>query len=86
MKRVFKMVAVMLLISTSAHAGLWEKMTTLGQPTIKPESEYLVEASGWNLRVYEWTPPENRNIRCFFAAGEQKGGAACYPVGEKAQQ
>jgi len=57
------------LLSLSAQAGLWEKMTTMGTTTVKPSSEYLIETAGWNIRVYEWIPADNPNARCMFAAG-----------------
>ncbi|MCH9645263.1 MAG: hypothetical protein K0U08_01250 [Proteobacteria bacterium] len=80
MKTKFTILALTLLASLSVQAGLWEKMTTMGAPTIKPSSEYLVETAGWNIRVYEWIPADNPNTRCMFAAGSQKGGVACYSI------
>jgi hypothetical protein len=71
---------ITLLLSVSAQAGLWEKMTTMGIETVKPSSEYLIETAGWNIRVYEWIPADNPNTRCMFAAGSQKGGVACYSI------
>ncbi len=70
------------LLSISAQAGLWEKMTTMGAETVKPSSEYLIETAGWNIRVYEWIPADNPNVRCMFAAGSQKGGVACYSIND----
>ncbi len=70
------------LLSVSAQAGLWEKMTTMGATTVKPSSEYLIETAGWNIRVYEWIPADNPNARCMFAAGSQKGGVACYSIND----
>ncbi|MDC9727365.1 MAG: hypothetical protein PSN35_05990 [Candidatus Thioglobus sp.] len=69
-------------LSISAQAGLWEKMTTMGAQTVKPSSEYLIETAGWNIRVYEWIPADNPNVRCMFAAGSQKGGVACYSIND----
>ena len=71
-----------LVLSVSAQAGLWEKVTTMGAQTVKPSSEYLIETAGWNIRVYEWIPADNPNARCMFAAGSQKGGVACYSVND----
>jgi len=70
------------IVSLSTQAGLWEKMTTMGAQTVKPSSEYLIETAGWNIRVYEWVPADNPNVRCMFAAGSQKGGVACYSINE----
>jgi len=73
---------ITLVVSLSTQAGLWEKMTTMGAQTVKPSSEYLIETAGWNIRVYEWIPADNPNIRCMFAAGSQKGGVACYSIND----
>jgi len=70
------------LLSLSAQAGLWEKVTTMGAQTVKPSSEYLIETAGWNIRVYEWVPADNPNVRCMFAAGSKKGGVACYSIND----
>ena len=72
----------MFLLTLSAQAGLWEKVTTMGAQTVKPSSEYLIETAGWNIRVYEWIPADNPNIRCMFAAGSKKGGVACYSIND----
>lgn len=75
------MLAVTLLFtSTTASAGMWEKVTTLGQETKRNTAAYTVEAAGWNIRVVEWIPQHNPNIRCMFGGGSKKGGIACYPV------
>ncbi|CAC9590753.1 hypothetical protein [uncultured Gammaproteobacteria bacterium] len=79
--KLLTLVAVFLL-SFSAQAGLWEKMTTMGAETVKPSAEYLIETAGWNIRVYEWIPADNPNVRCMFAAGSQKGGVACYSIND----
>ena len=73
-------VSLTLLISSSVQAGLWEKITTMGAESKKPSAEYLIETAGWNIRVYEWIPQDNPNVRCMFAAGSQKGGVACYSI------
>lgn len=72
----------MFLLTLSAQAGLWEKVTTMGTQTVKPSSEYLIETAGWNIRVYEWIPADNPNVRCMFAAGSKKGGVACYSIND----
>jgi len=73
---------ITLVLSLSTQAGLWEKMTTMGAKTVKPSSEYLIETAGWNIRVYEWIPADNPNVRCMFAAGSKKGGVACYSIND----
>lgn len=58
----------------------WEKFSTLFQVTKSNTSAYTVEAAGWNVRVIEWVPATNLNIRCMFVAGTEKAGTACYKV------
>lgn len=76
-----KLLVIMLLaLPLSAQAGMWEKLSTMGQATKKNTAAYTVEAAGWNIRVVEWIPQHNPNIRCMFGGGSAKGGIACYPV------
>ncbi len=58
----------------------WEKFSTFFAETRSNTGAYNVEAAGWNVRVVEWVPKDNSNIRCVFAAGTEKAGAACYEV------
>lgn len=84
---MYKLVIALALLGVTAqvHAGLWEKVTTMGNKTTKPTAQYNVEASGWNIRIYEWQPEDNPNVRCVFAGGSSKGGVSCYPV-EKSKE
>lgn len=63
-----------------ASAGMWEKASTFLDKVVNNSSNYNVESAGWNLRVVEWIPAENPNVRCLFAGGSKKGGVACYEV------
>lgn len=50
-------------------------------PTKEAEVRYKVGVYGYDVRVYEWTPVDNKNVRCVFVAGsENSSGVACYPV------
>lgn len=66
--------------SQNSKGGVWEKASTFFTTTRNNTSAYNVEAAGWNLRAVEWTPADNKNIRCVFVSGTNKGGTACYPV------
>ncbi|MCK5020128.1 MAG: hypothetical protein KAS32_23945 [Candidatus Peribacteraceae bacterium] len=77
-----KLILLGLLLPLSANAGMWEKLSTIGDEVIKPTSTYNVEASGWNLRVVEWIPKDNPHVRCMFAGGSKKGGVACYSTAQ----
>lgn len=75
--------AVALTVGTmaSAHAGLFDSAATSGWPTIENVKKYKVSTYGYDVRVYEWTPKDNKNVRCVFVAGnENSSGVACYPV------
>lgn len=37
-----------------------------------------LEATGTDLRVYEFTPQTAPNKQCIFVAGEKKGGLVCF--------
>ncbi len=41
-----------------------------------------LEATGEDLRVYEFTPQTMPNTQCVFVAGERKGGLYCAPKAE----
>lgn len=79
MKKLFLILALA-IAPIAANAGLWEKLSTMDQPIVKPTAQYLVEAAGWNVRVVEWVPAYNPNVRCMFVGGSKKGGATCYPI------
>ena len=74
----------LLFVSPFTQAGLLSSIVTSGQETIKPNIEYKLNTYGFDVRVYEWTPKDNENMRCIFVAGESNStGVACYPVGRK---
>ena len=72
------LLATTILAMNTANAGMWEKISTLNEKTIKPTAVYNVETAGWNIRVVEWTPAGNPNVRCVFGGGSKKGGISCY--------
>lgn len=80
MKKTLLSLTVLALFSTQASAGLFGSITSSGWPT-KETKKYKIEAYGFDVRIYEWTPEENSNVRCVFAAGnENSTGVACYEV------
>lgn len=38
-----------------------------------------MEATGNDLRIYEFTPQTAPNMQCVFVAGAQKAGLVCFP-------
>lgn len=73
--------ALALMFATSANAGLLDGLMTGDWDEIDPSAQYKLETYGFNIRVYEWIPADNPNVRCVFAAGnENSTGVACYDV------
>ena len=76
------LLVVLLLVSTSAFSeGFAPK------EVIEPNHFYELEVYGTNIKVVEWTPKDNSNIRCINTvntiAGDFNQGTACYPVGKQ---
>lgn len=89
MKKILMMVLVMALFASPACAGwmqgaLNNALAGGSDAPNKPTTMYRIETMGNDVRMYEWTPQDNKNIRCVFAAGsENSTGVACYEVEEK---
>ena len=48
-----------------------------------PDATMRLEAAGWDLRVYEFTPQTADNMTCVFVAGHRKAGLDCFPKEKK---
>jgi len=80
MIRVITTAIALTMLATTAHAGLLSSARTMTWDT-KHSSHYLLSTMNFDVRVYEYTPSNNKNIRCvFFAGNRNSSGAACYPV------
>jgi len=78
-----KYIAILLLffVSTSASAGLLDSLATSDFKTKEVTSQYKIDTYGYNVRVYEWKPKDNEDVRCVLVAGsENSTGVACYNV------
>ena len=84
MKKILALVVVLLFVAVHANAGwLTNQIAGDGEGT-KKSIMYKLEAFGNDVRIYEWTPRDNPNVRCVFAAGSTNStGVACYEVEEK---
>ena len=83
MKRLLIMAAVAATLATTASAGLFDSMATSDWET-KKSDKYKLEAYGFDLRVYEWTPIGNPNVTCVAAFGEKGAvGMECFENEEK---
>ena len=81
MKKIIVVLVMLLLISTPVFAGLFSTVATGDWPTEQVEVKYKLSTYGYDVRVYEWTPKYNKNVRCVFVAGnENSSGTACYDV------
>lgn len=45
---------------------------------LKSDKVGRLEATGEDLRVYEFTPQTDPQKQCVFVAGEKKGGLVCF--------
>ena len=77
---VVLMISYIAFNNNSNKGSTYEKWTTLFKTTKNNTSTYNVEAAGWNVRVIEWTPEDNKDYRCMFVAGTEKAGVGCYPA------
>jgi len=80
MKVILCGTSLALLMATTAQAGLLSSIRSSDWET-KSTSHYMIDTMNFNVRVYEFTPNDNKNIRCVFFAGNQNSsGASCYHV------
>ena len=74
-------VASVIAIPTVATAGLKDSLLTAGWGTVDPTVKYKMDTYGYNVRIYEWAPKDNKDVRCVFVAGNTNStGVACYNV------
>ena len=64
----------------SNKSSQWEKFSTFFKTTKPNTSAYNVDAAGWDVRVVEWIPEDNKDYRCMFVAGTEKAAGGCYPA------
>lgn len=80
MSKILAFVAVVVLpaILVACDAG-----SILDPNTKKMENDAVgrLEAQGFDLRVYEFTPQTQPGYQCIFVAGEQKAGLYCIQKG-----
>jgi len=69
-----------LILPQVAQAGLLSSIRSSNWET-KDTVKYKIDVMNFDVRIYEWTPIGNKNIRCVFAAGNQNSsGVACYKI------
>ena len=82
MKKVIALAA--LLMAGTVHAGFFDNAMTNDYPTVDSTAKYKVEVYGYNVRVHEWIPEGNPNVRCMLVTGNKNSsGVACYPAAQE---
>jgi len=70
----------MIAAPTKSEAGILSSLRSSGWET-KSTKHYKLEVMNFDVRVYEWTPEYNKDIKCVFVAGGSNStGVACYPI------
>jgi len=81
MKKYILAIITALMISTPAHAGMWDSLATSSWKDKKPSAQYKLDVHGYDVRVYEWIPEKNPRVRCVFVAGNKNSsGVSCYKI------
>lgn len=70
---LFGMLAITL--SACEEGSYWDSNTK----QLKSDKVGRLEATGEDLRVYEFIPQTDPRMQCVFVAGENKGGLQCWP-------
>lgn len=73
-------VVTLTLVAGTASAGIWDSITTSGWSTKDTTTKYLLDVKDYDVRVYEWTPADNPNVRMVFVAGNESSGVGSYVV------
>lgn len=68
------MTAMVLALSGCENGSYFDHNTT----QLKGDAVGRLEATGNDLRVYEFTPQTNPKKQCVFVAGENKGAMNCW--------
>lgn len=71
--------AALALTSCDEQGGYFNSDTV----QLKSDKVGRLEATGNDLRVYEFTPQTMPGTQCVFVAGENKGGLYCQPKSVK---
>jgi hypothetical protein len=84
MKKLIVLAALMIAFAAPASAGFLTNLAAGDGEGTKESTMYKLDTYGNDVRVYEWTPRDNPNVRCVFVAGSTNStGVACYEVEEK---
>lgn len=74
-KTLITLAAVAVLALTGCENGGYFDRSTV---QLKSDKVGRLEATGNDLRVYEFTPQTAPGKQCVYVAGEKKGGLVCF--------
>jgi hypothetical protein len=75
MKKVLLVASLALVLSACSEDGSYFSANTV---QMKSDKVGRLEATGEDLRVYEFTPQTDPSMQCVFVAGDSKGGLQCW--------
>jgi hypothetical protein len=76
MKKIYLIIAALTVLSlTGCEAGSYFDPNTA---QLQNDKVGRLEATGEDLRVYEFTPQTSPEKQCVFVAGDAKGGLQCW--------
>ena len=67
-------VAALVMVSGCEDGSYWDADTK----QIKADAVSRIEATGVDLRVYEFTSQVDDSIQCIYVAGDSKAGLQCF--------
>ena len=75
MKKIILITFIGLALTACDDGG----MLDINTPQAKSDAVSRLEATGFDLRIYEFTPQTAAGMQCIFVAGNQKAGLNCFP-------
>lgn len=79
MNKLLMISGLILTLTACDDGGMFDQDT----PTMNADEVTRIEATGFDLRLYEFTPKTEQNMRCVFVSGDKKAGLDCFPKGGK---
>ncbi len=79
-----KLFVTILLSFLTAHALSWSQIMSWKDEKIDPDAQYSIETSGYNIRVYEFTPLTDPERTCVIATTNEKMQMQCFDKSSKA--
>ena len=74
LKTLILSLAALAILTACDDGGMFDPDTQ----TIRADKVWRMNATGVDVRVYEFTPQTAPGKQCVFAAGERKAGLVCF--------